>query len=691
MPVPPPAAELRVLREGRALIVPSNERVAGDDALILQSSQVRVGRAWEHRGRDPTILPAWMAEAPLWLDPLIAGAKQSMRTVYTGRFCDNDEGSDPNRVMSGPLAIEVHNPVQRVGPLRSAGSPHGLLRYVDLDIVMAIMQQCLGRSSRSIEYEAGRLLDWLGKDPEEYANAYRSLRSSILRLTSTQIVIYLDGLEQHLEPEDLPAPFTILVNDGRRQERGVIRSKLSDYVANDVTRGNLWQMIDVKAYRHLMLTAPKSGLTRVMYLFLSSLRRADSQFECPSQWIQERYGERLNDGYRFRTPYDRGSRTSRALQELSDSGVIRFTVSEDGSRLNGVFAETTSLPELPARRARRALVPMFGEAIAAIADASMGHSEPATAAPAGRSSEPAPASPPPAASPAASLEPTPEGDTASPRTAPPVADPPPAPATGTEEIERPQPDLVHASIGLLNNRIKCHRTSLNGAVAAGWSKLQILHLMIDVLHDHAAGHVLRPGGFLATVLREHEPANYDQPTPPALAWLERSPEWKELPWLKARRAERKASSTASAARASTAAPASARPEDVAPAEPRPEVHPDLLAAWIYALRQVESQQPMGQNNTNPAGVWLDPAKVVVLGLEAEGWLTVEAGNPLFAYTLVNRFAPALVIAVAEALGTTAGVFRGLRIVQRGATAAERNAKGVLVPLPGAPSAPARQP
>lgn len=696
MQIAPPAAELRVLGQ-RSLAQPQIEPgPISDDSLALTENQVRVGRGWQQRGRDPTILPAWMAEAPMWLDPRHA-MEQSMRAVYTGRFMDHED-RDPDLVKTGKLAIELLNPVQRIGPANSAGSPHGLLRYQDLDLVMAIMQQCIGRSSRSIEYEAGRLLEWLGKDPEEYANAYRALRSSILRLTSTQIVIYLDGLEQHLPPEDLPAPFTILVNDGRRQERGVIRGKISDYVANDVMRGNLWQMVDVKAYRHLMLTSAKSGLSRVMYLFLSSLRKMNSQFECSTQWIQERYGEKLNDEYRFRSPYDRSSRTYRALQELADSGVISFKISDDGKKLSGLFAETSSLPELPMRRARRALLPMFGEAIPALVD--VGSSSPAAPAPADPVDEDAPSAPASPAAPASSPAPAredaavpqrtaptaSENDTAAPRTAPPAATP----------NERPLPDVVHASIGLLNNRIKCHRTALNEAVAAGWTKDQILHAMIDTLHGHAQGHVIRPGGFLATCLREQASTNYDKPSDQDLLWLESTSEWRELPWLKARRAaERKAATARSTTPVSTSKPAPA-PASAEPAEPRPDLHPDLVAAWTFALRQIESQNPttaadresLAKSNPTKSAVttWFDPAKVVVLGLEADGWLAIEASNALYSYTLSNRFGKALAIAVGEALGSSVGLFRGLHIVLRGGTAAERAAKGTRVPYPLAPAA-----
>ena len=274
LPVVPPSGDLRVLRSSKSSLT----TLDNDGKLSPTTLQLKVAKAWGKSGRDPVILPTWMAEAPMWFDPKVATSTTGIRKVYTGKYNESDAGTqDENCAKYGKLAIEMHNPAARQGPI----SPHGLLRYGDLDIVVAIMRECLGRETRSIEYEAGRLLDWLGKDYNMSTSAYKLLRSSIMRLTSTQIVIYLDGAEQFLPDSEMPAPFTILVNDGRQPERGVIRGKISDYMAHDINEGKLWQLFDAKAYRQLMLTT-KSGLARVIYLFLSSLRQQNSTFTCLS-------------------------------------------------------------------------------------------------------------------------------------------------------------------------------------------------------------------------------------------------------------------------------------------------------------------------------------------------------------------------------------------------------------------------
>ena len=655
LPTPPAADELRVLRESR----PPSDAFAPlqDSALQLQDRQVVVSRSWASRGRDPAILPAWMVEAPIWLEPGSATDAMSLRRVYTGRYGELQPGTNGDvLVKTAPLAIEIQNTIKRVGPARYTGSPSGLLRHGDLDVVIAIMQQCLGRRTREIEYETGSLLAWLGKDPAEYSQAYRALRGSIARLTSAQIVIYLDGLEQDLPIEELPAPFTILVNDGRRQERGVIRGAISDFVSNDITRGNLWQLIDVKAYRHLLITLPNSGITRVIYLFLSSLRQKDSTFSCPTAWLQERYGERLNGQYRYASPYAPRSRVYRALKELADSSVVNFAVSDDGTRLSGSFADTTILPELPARRSRHAL-PVFGVEQdvdrAPLLDLHEKHSEVPQ-----RSSKPS---------------------------TPIFAQPMPAISSGgvatttTDSTKRKTPDPIRASIDLLNADIKCNRTKLTEARVAGWSEHEILHAMIDVLHGHAIGLVIRPGGLLASHFTERESSAYANEPVEAVAWLYSAPKWRELPWLKVRRAAAVSRKAALDAAAITKRDAPAAKRDAVPEAPpavRPVAPPDLVTAWHYTLRQVESTVPPGADGKTSSS-WFDRSKVLVLALE-DGWLLVEVPNALYKHALSTRFGPALALTMAEALDHTA-VLKGITLVAKG-SATEVSGKSVQIPV-----------
>ncbi len=620
-PIAPPPHVPRILGTARTPArLNSTELNEGftDTAIAFGERQMAIAGAWKTRDRDPVILPAWMAEAPMWDHHRSASVLSTTRRVYTGRYSDQ---ADRSQVKTAPLAIELHNPVSRRGPARAIGSPHGLLRYGDLDIVMAIMQQCLVRTTRSIEYEAGRLLEWLGKEPSEYPGAYASLRSSIFRLTTTQILIYLDGIEQHLQPEELPSPFTILVNDGSRPEKGVIKGKISDYMANDIARGNLWQLVDVKAYRHLMLTLPESGLTRVIYLFLSSLRGKDSNFSCPVDWLQERWGERVNGRYRYSSPYSRGSRISQALQELSAAGVMRLGVSEDGSKLTGVFADTTILPELPTRRMRSlpsfVYVPEMPTSTEEVVTKTVSMSAPAPAIPA-------------------------------------------------TSAGQPTPDPIHASVAMLNSRIKCSKSVMAKALKDGWTEIQQLHVMIEILHGHELGTVFSPGGLLAVLFVDRHPELYDHEPAEAVAWIARAPEWRELPWLMLRRAAAAARKTAAKERERESAPA-VPPSAPAGAtdEPRSSpaapvklatAPPDFVAAWNFALRQCESSSSIPNSNT-----WLSSKSHRLLGLD-DGWLVDEVATPLIRYTMgkENRqFGSFLATVVQEALGSTFAI-KGIR-------------------------------
>jgi len=92
-------------------------------------------------GHVPTVMPKVLLQSPIWYDPRFASSRQAFGTEYVPR--------------SDPREIEISSQANILPLHPGRGEAGGLLRHLDLDVVMALsfawtmtaMSRCARRTS----------------------------------------------------------------------------------------------------------------------------------------------------------------------------------------------------------------------------------------------------------------------------------------------------------------------------------------------------------------------------------------------------------------------------------------------------------------------------------------------------------------------------------------------------------------
>jgi hypothetical protein len=420
----------------------------------------------EQQGHIPSIVPRQLLTHPIWFHPKTASCTPVVHRTWW----------DPVETSSGIMRVQRHteqsNPLGE-DPARSC-SPHGLLRFLDLDVVMALSYAWI-RQGDHIEIAQADLLRWMGYDDLLKA-PYDELRASLERLTSTSIALW-DGEQR--APGVMP--FRIVeyasVEQGAHAGSRVIKATVSRYWIESLKSGR-WQEVDLDAYAHLTRSYRRNGLARVIYCYLTANRdNSLESFRVLKDAVVQRYAPRKPDGKSLRYA-DHGNPNSalvRAMQVLRESGVIRPEAGPD-THLVGRFS-TEGIPRiaLAAFQSRICTDDIWGGGT---------NPQPTAAHTQGSAAEPTP---------------------------------PKMPQQGA-----PKPaarDPIRDSVIILNREIKCAKSALQRAVGAAWTPSALLHLMAEVLHGMDADRIQRPGAYLAKMLQEHAPTQYATPDPQVWEWL----------------------------------------------------------------------------------------------------------------------------------------------------------------------------
>jgi hypothetical protein len=445
-------------------------------------------------GEDPTIAPKVVLETPMWLDPRVA----ARRSRLTREFRDLWHGA--------PIvnSLDVANPLPPEG--EGSRSQHGLLRYLDLDVIMALSKAWVesGGGEGSVEVEQIRIFEWMG-----YQNLltapYSELRASLQRLKWTSIAVGEAG--------GRPVPFKLIEGFSEEKEDGrgspkLLKARLDPIWCNALRTVHDWQAVDLQAYAKLAREHRRMGLARVIYLYLVSHRNASDEFHVPLYSLRDRYAQRRflpgpegDDGQvagrsvlRRSDPMDDEELLKRALKTLHETGVCELApVSAarlSDASLRGRFVRPREPMVLVTQQ--RFISPGLWDGTPRVVGAP---ALPAPAAPAAQE----PPSPPPA---------------------------PPAPEPPRERTPE------HESTIMLNRELRVGKSAFRKAVGeSGWSVTQILHLMAEVYWLHKAeGQVERPAGLFVAKLRDSAPSHYDDPPQPAWGWLRQA--WPTLPVFK---------------------------------------------------------------------------------------------------------------------------------------------------------------
>lgn len=435
-------------------------------------------------GETPTLAPKVVLETPMWLDPRVAARRARLTREYSDLF------------HGAPITntLDVTNPLPAEG--EGSRSPHGLLRYLDLDVVMALSKAWVeaGGGDGLVEVEQIKIFEWMG-----YRNLlmapYSELRASLQRLKWTSVAVGEQGTR--------PVPFKLIEGYTESEEAGrgspkVLHARLDPIWVDALRSVSDWQAVDLQAYAKLARDYRRMGLARVIYLYLVSHRNAADEFNVPLYSLRDRYAQRrLLDGpdggkggsvLRRADPLDDGELLKRALKVLHESGVCHLE------------------PVEPGRLATAGLKGRF-----------IRPREPMVIATQQRFISPGIWDDKPKALP-------------SPVDLPERQAPSPAPTEPAPKATEPPPERTpeQTAVILLNRELRVGKSVFKGAAASGWTPGQMLHLMAEVywLYRTEAG-IERPAGLFVSKMRDSAPTHYTDPIEPSWSWLRQA--WPALP------------------------------------------------------------------------------------------------------------------------------------------------------------------
>lgn len=519
----------------------------------LAAADTRLAEVVERRsqgGGASAVMPRELLWHPLWLHPRTASCALEMKRSWW----DVVVGSN-GTINRWRRNTYVANP--RANTTKGA-SPHGLLRYLDLDVLMALSQAYLRQGIRDLEIAQADLLRWMGYD-DLLSAPYNELHSSLDRMVHTRIKLWSGS------PDDVPPDNEViqLITEQVQQDgprNSVVFNARLGHLWTKMLEEGTWQEIDLDAFAHLARNYRRIGLARVIYAFLTTNRERDGRFCVPKDAIVQRYVPRKPDQVRKRYADDADPRSSlvRALQVLREAGVVAPTSDAPAEFLSGRFI-TEGVPRLTTQILQRRLITrdFWGQGNTdGQAPRLPGPSAPASPETSATASPPAPksADPKPVVVPrtqpavptahqpqprqislfedAAPLSPGPVVASA---TSPPVAPAPtaPTPRQGPQGPDRPEragviTDPVRASVAILNRDIKVTAHVVREAMARGWTQACVLHLLAELTwRKQTRGGITNPGGLARKMLLDHPPRDYMQPNPEAWAWLATA--WPALP------------------------------------------------------------------------------------------------------------------------------------------------------------------
>ena len=338
----PNEAEIEAEIKGLTLM-PLAPRAAQPQGLPAQAMRVAHGRA-QSLDWQPVVTPREVLLAPLFWDARAAARHQTSRVEY-----DMWDAGTRSR-----YATQTANPIapNQVG-LDGRKDPSGLLRFLDLDILMALSYEFTRTGQPRITTSQRLLLHLMGYSNIDTA-PFREFRASIQRMAATTIVT-----SDTAAPPDAMSPWRLIalnrITAGHQGRLGLLDASLSTEWA--AATAQMWQVLDMRGYVHLCRTARQNGLARVLYLFFGAITdHRTGEFRCPLSWIQQRYADRRGGpggSYTYTNPLHPHGRLWTALQVLTEQKVLRLHEvlgnpnTPDKVLLRGSFAAASTFPRIP--------------------------------------------------------------------------------------------------------------------------------------------------------------------------------------------------------------------------------------------------------------------------------------------------------------------------------------------------------
>lgn len=320
---------------------PSQQSSAGLPGFIANAALKQ-----REQGRAPSAQPTRLIQQPIWWN-----SRKATRYATTSRaYSMRDAGVDVTYIAETTNAV----PTPMDGE-RARDSPHGLLRYSDLDVLMALSYHFTRYGKPLVEIDQRTILTWMGYQQFDEA-PYRELRASLQRMASTTISVSMKGAKI---AEYIPSRLVALhgmTEGGGHGAKGTIRASLTEEWRQSLGKG--FTLVDMHAYAHLCRVDRECGLARVLFLFFASLKdHQNGQFNVPLNWVSERWRDTtgVEQVPVFADPLDRKSQLHEALCLLHSSGVMSIGETNEDDRgrltnerrLTGTFAPAANIPRIP--------------------------------------------------------------------------------------------------------------------------------------------------------------------------------------------------------------------------------------------------------------------------------------------------------------------------------------------------------
>lgn len=427
-----------------------NDLIAAASAISIPDQLAGRMEMRARAGQTSAFAPGMLLEAPIWIHPRTAAGASTMARTWRKRDVQHN--------------VEVVNPL---GPAQS-GDAHGLLRWLDLDVILALSHGALRQQSLDVAINQADALRWMGYE-DLLSAPYDTLRASITRLRHVDI-LHWHGTERPEATSDHLDRWRLLdhakIEEGASLRRGrghVIIAHLSQWWAQSLKNGQ-WQELNLDAYAHLVRSYRRNGLARVLYAYLTAQRLGVGQGEARVSWADLDWvlTPRKSDGIRRRyaTLNNPNNPLPAAAMLLIQAGVID-PIHDDPEYLHCRFV-SRGIPAISHRGVQQ-VVP--GMALVCHPWAALLEATPADSVPG------------------------PSASTVEPNT----------PAIAT----KPLPELL-----FLQRHCRIPASLLIEARSRGWTDIAISRVLLVATYRSHLGEVRRPGGYVATIIRDGVPTDW---------------------------------------------------------------------------------------------------------------------------------------------------------------------------------------
>lgn len=299
-----------------------------------------------------------LMEVPLWLPAKDAERMSTVRWT-NGKWTMEQTNTLPLCEAENARRARLPADAPHKTPIRAERWPGGVLRHVDLDVLLTLnhLWAVAGCPSDGvIDLALPDVLRWMGYDSLAGA-PYPELRASLQRLASVDVAVY-DQSEAD-DPQAIMRNRTRLIDQWDyhaapyRGATATGRLRLSKMALLWMEEAHQVIDLDVVAYLVRNPATRRMSLSRVLYVAVSRWRSSKGEVDMPEGWLAEKYGDRLPaepmsgalGRLRYRDAFTPRSCLSRALLGLGKAQVLGLQRNQHTRRLSGHY----SCPEGVAR------------------------------------------------------------------------------------------------------------------------------------------------------------------------------------------------------------------------------------------------------------------------------------------------------------------------------------------------------